>query len=119
MTKPHVIVLSITHQGLTKQQAATKYGVSIRWINTLLKRYEKDGLDGIKPKPKTPKTSPTKTPEATKNLILEIRYDLTQSGFDAGPKSISWHMRKQNVAIPSHATIWRILKQHGAIHTRT
>ena len=115
MTKPHVIVLSITHQGLTKQQAAIKYEVSTRWINTLLKRYEQEGLDGLKPKPRTPKTSPTKTPEAIKNLILEIRYDLTQNGFDAGPKSISWHLQQQNIATPSHATIWRILKQNGAI----
>ena len=50
MTKPHVIVLSITHQGLTKQQAR---------------------LGGWKIKPRTPKNSPSNTSAAAVILIID------------------------------------------------
>lgn len=73
MTKPHVIVLSITHQGLTKKQAAHKFNVSIRWINKLLARYKQESLDGLEPKSRRPRSSPTKSDQTVSDLILEIR----------------------------------------------
>lgn len=115
MTKPHVIVLSITHQGLTKQQAAHKFNVSIRWINKLLARYKQEGLDGLEPKSRRPRSSPTKSDQTVSDLILEIRYHLIAQGMDAGPRSIAWQISNQDLTPPSNATIWRILKTAGAI----
>jgi transposase len=45
MSKSRIIVLSVVQQGLTKAEAARKYGVSWRWVHTLVTRYGKDGLD--------------------------------------------------------------------------
>lgn len=115
MPKPHVIVLAITHQGLTKQQAATKYKVSIRWINILLNRYRDGGLAALEPIPKTPKTNPRATPENMVQLVLETRYQLVSDGFDGGPISIHWYLTQQKANPPSRATIWRILKRNDAI----
>lgn len=115
MTKPHVIVLSVTHQKLSKQEVSQKYGVSVRWINVLLKRFEQQGLEGLTPQTRTPKTNPKATPQHLINIILETRYDLTAAGFDNGAKSIAWHMNQQKITPPSTATIWRILKRNGAI----
>jgi transposase len=50
MSKMRVIVLAITHQGLTKQEAANKYKVSRRWIDKLLQRYAEGGLEALEPK---------------------------------------------------------------------
>jgi transposase len=90
MAKPHVIVLSITQQGLTKHQAAHKYNVSHCWIKQLLARYEREGLEGLEPKPRRPHSSPNSTAESIKDLVLEIRYQLIEQGMDAGPRSIAW-----------------------------
>lgn len=115
MTKPHVIVLSVTHQKLSKQEVSRKYGVSIRWINILLKRYEQNGLEALTPQTRKPKTSPHQTPQHIIDVILETRYELTEKGFDNGAKSIAWQLSQQQIKPPSNATIWRILKRHGAI----
>jgi transposase InsO family protein len=48
-------------------------------------------------------------------LILDIRYELTAEGLDAGAKSIAWRLAKLGEAAPSTATIWRILSAAGAI----
>lgn len=45
MSNARMIVLSITHQGLTKAQAAAKYGVTLRWVNILLARFSPGGFD--------------------------------------------------------------------------
>jgi transposase InsO family protein len=116
MTKPHVIVLAITHQKLTKQQASTKYQVSQRWINILLNRYKTQGLSGLEPQSRKPKTNPNQTPQHMVDLILQTRYELTQQGFDNGAKTIAWNLTQQGVKPPSHATIWRVLKRNGAIN---
>ena len=114
MNKSHVIVLSVIEQGLTKKQAADKYGVSIRWINILLARYRSSGLDGLHPKSRRPGRSPTKTNDEMVQRILSIRFELTEAGMDNGPKSIHWQISQSSQA-PSKTTIWRILKAHGAI----
>jgi transposase len=50
MSKAKVIVLSVIEQGLLKAEVARRYGVSWRWVHTLIQRYERGGLDGLEPR---------------------------------------------------------------------
>ena len=115
MTKPHVIVLSVTHQGLSKKEVATKYDVSIRWINTLIKRFNEGGIEAIQPQSRKPKTSPTAITQELVNLILDTRTSLEEQGLDAGPHSIAWQMKQAKQQPPSIPTIHRTLKRAGLI----
>ncbi len=115
MPKPHVIVLSITHQGLTKRQVAQKYSVSVRWINLLLARYREHGLEGLEPRSKRPLHSPTRITDEVVQAVLAARFELTQKGLDSGPKTIAWSLSQQGFTPPSLASIWRILAKNGAI----
>jgi transposase len=45
MSKSRVIVLSVVQQGLTKAEVARKYGVTWRWVHTLVTRYEQGGFE--------------------------------------------------------------------------
>ena len=104
-----VIVLAITNQGLTKQQAAQKYGVTIRWIDTLLKRHREGGIEAVQPQSRKPHTNSKATPPAMIEAVKTMRYELETQGLDAGPISIHWHLQRQNLTPPSTATIRRIL----------
>jgi transposase InsO family protein len=115
MSKMRVIVLAITHQGLTKQQAAEKYRVTRRWIDILLKRFNEHGLDALEPQKRTPKTNPNATPAAMVEAVKQMRYELETLGLDAGPISIAWNLQQQNLKPPSPATIRRILVRHNMI----
>ena len=110
-----VIVLAITHQGLTKQEAATKYKVSRRWIDKLLKRYAEEGLEGLEPKKRTPKTNPRATHPDLIEAVKQMRYELETLGLDAGPNSIHWHLTREQITPPSTATIRRILVRANMI----
>jgi len=110
-----VIVLSITHQGLTKQQAAEKYNVSRRWIDILLKRFNEHGLEALEPRKRTPKTNPRATPIELVEAVKQMRYELESTGLDAGPISIHWNLKQQGLEPPSTATIRRILTRANMI----
>lgn len=115
MSKSHVIVLSVVHQGLTKREVAQKYSVSIRWIDQLLARYRIGGLDAVQPLSKRPRSSPRRIPDELRQLVLDVRFDLTSRGLDDGPKSIHWILSQEGITPPSTASIWRILSKAGAI----
>jgi transposase InsO family protein len=115
MSKMRVIVLAITHQGLTKNQAAEKYKVSKRWINILLNRYHESGLEALEPKSRKPKTNPRATPPHLIEAVKQMRYELETQGLDAGPISIHWHLTQQGLTPPSTATIRRVLQRANMI----
>ena len=94
MSKSRIIVLSVTQQGLTKAEVARKYGVSWRWVHTLVTRYEKDGLDALEQSRK-PKSNPRHISPTLTNRIIELRRELTATGLDAGPGSIRSYLNKE------------------------
>ena len=49
MSKARVIVLSVVHQGLSQAEAARRYGVSWRWVHTLVQRYREGGMAAVEP----------------------------------------------------------------------
>ena len=115
MSKSHVIVLSVIQQGLTKTEVAEKFGVSWRWVHTLVTRYEQDGLAGIEPKSRRPHTNPNQTSDAIKARIIELRTHLTQAGLDAGPTSIRSWLQAEGRHAPAESTISRILTAAGLV----
>jgi transposase len=76
MSKNRVIVLSVTHQNQTIREVARKYGVSERWVYTLLRKYRQNGLEGLEPESKRPKTNPHQTGPETAELIKDLRISL-------------------------------------------
>lgn len=115
MSKSQVIVFSVVQQGLSKTEVATKYGVSWRWVHTLVTRYEKEGLPGLEPKSRRPHTNPRQTSEATKARIITLRTQLTTAGLDAGPASIRAWLLAEGSYSPAESTISRILTHAGLV----
>jgi len=47
--------------------------------------------------------------------IIELRKALAEQGLDAGAHTIAFHLAKRRAAVPSVATIWRILERRGFV----
>jgi transposase len=113
--KNRIIVISVVVEGRSKAEVAKDYGVTYRWVHTLVTRYLAGGWEAIQPRSRRPLTSPTKTPAALEAGVLQLRRDLSAAGHDAGPHTIAAHLAREHGASPAPSTIWKILKRHGLI----
>ena len=115
MSKARVIVLSVVEQGMSKTDAARKFGVSRRWVHTLVDRYNTGGLDALEPRSRKPHTSRSATPAEIRERIIHHRQSLTTDGLDAGPVTIAWHLEQEGLTPPAISTIRRIITAAGLV----
>lgn len=115
MSKHRVVVLKVIANQLTVAEAAVQYGLSRRQLHRLLARYREGGIEAVDPQSRRPKTNPHATPPEVVERVLRLRGELIARGFDAGPVTISWHLDREGLPVPSHATIHRILTRAGLI----
>ena len=115
MSKARVIVLSVVHQGLSQAEVARRYGVSWRWVHTLVQRYHEGGMAAVEPRSSRPHVSPQRIKEEVRTLILELRHELTTQSLYAGPETIQWHLEERGYLAPSTSTIRRVLVQAGLV----
>lgn len=118
MSKNRVIVASVVLENRPKSEVARDYGVTYRWVHTLVRRYEQGGWDAVEPQSRKPKTSPRRTSPEVTARILELREKLTDAGYDAGPATIAAHLETETGTSPNPATIWKILKRHGLVEAQ-
>jgi transposase InsO family protein len=79
------------------------------------RRFGQDGLAGLQELSRRPKSSPGQTPAAVEEAVLRKRKQLLEQGLDHGPQSIVWALQRDEVAVPSRSTVWRILTRYGLI----
>lgn len=115
MSKHRVVVLKIVAKQLTVTEAAQQYGLSRRQLHRLLARYRDGGLEAVDPQSRRPRTNPQATPPEVIDRIVALRAELIAGGFDAGPVTIGWHLTREGLPVPSHATIHRVLTRAGLI----
>jgi transposase InsO family protein len=117
MSLAELVVTAVRLEGRTKAEVARDYGVSPRWVYELCRRYDRDGPAGLEPRSRRPHASPSRTPAALEDEIVELRKHLSDLGVDAGAHTIGVHLERAHPgeALPSVATIWRILSRRGFV----
>lgn len=70
--------------GASQSEVARTYGVSQGWISRLMARYREEGEAAFEPRSRRPHSSPNATDQATVDLALRLRRELTEQGHDAG-----------------------------------
>jgi transposase InsO family protein len=113
--KNRIIVISVVVEGRSKVEVAKDYGVTYRWVHTLVTRYLNGGWDAIEPRSRKPLTSPSRTPPDVETQVIELRRSLQKSGHDAGPHTIAAHLEREHGTSPAVSTIWKILTRHGLV----
>ena len=94
------------------------HGVSRDTFYEVRKRFAVEGDAGLEPRSRAPHRVANRTPVVVEDLIVELRKELEDVGLDAGPATIHYWLGRRldgQVAVPSPATIWRVLSRRGFI----
>jgi transposase len=89
-------------------EVCRRFGISRKTFYKWLRRYEETAGDvlSLVDHSRTPRSHPTKTEEAVRMRILQIR---STTGF--GPRRIASQLQNENIHL-STRTIWKILREH-------
>jgi transposase InsO family protein len=112
---PQLVVTAVLVEGRSKSEVARQYGVSRRWVITLVQRYLAEGDAGLEPRSRRPLSSPQRTPPELEQEIIEIRKNLDRAGHEAGAATIAFHLHQRHGRTPAVSTIWRILVDRGFV----
>jgi len=115
VSKARLVITAVLIEGRSQSQVARDYGVSQSWISRLIKRYTYEGDAAFEPRSRRPHTSPNRLPQATIDLIVALRTELTGKGLDAGPHTIAWHLEHHHRTHVSVASISRHLTAAGLV----
>jgi transposase InsO family protein len=115
VSKARLVITAVVVEGRSPGEVATAYGVSRSWVYELVARYRAEGDTALEPRSQRPKTSPRKLPQATVELIVELRRDLEGQGLDAGPDTIVWHLEHHHGLTVSTSSVLRYLRRAGLI----
>jgi transposase InsO family protein len=115
VSRAKLVITAITRQGLTQTEAARTYGVSEATVSRAMARYRAEGEAAFEPRSRRPHTSPRAHDPEVVNLVLQLRQELAESGHDAGPDTIAWHLEHHHQVVVSRATISRYLTKAGLV----
>jgi transposase InsO family protein len=115
MGMPQLVVTAVLVEGRSKSEVARDYGVSRRWVSTLVQRYLAEGDTGLQPRSRRPLRSPTRTADEVEDEIVAIRKGLDRHSHEAGAATIAAHLTRRHGASPAVSTIWRILTARGFV----
>lgn len=117
MSLARLVVTAVRLEGRTKAAVARDYGVSRQWVHQLVRRYDAEGEAGLEPRSRRPLRNPNRAPDRLEDEIAELRKELTDQGLDVGAHTIRVHLARRHgeAAVPSVATIWRILSRRGFV----
>jgi transposase InsO family protein len=115
MGMPQLVVTAVLVERRSKSEVARQYGVSRRWVITLVQRYLAEGEAGLAPRSRRPLRSPRRTPVEVEDEIVKIRKELDRGGHEAGAATIAFHLTQRHGSAPAVSTIWRILTARGFV----
>jgi transposase InsO family protein len=110
-----LVVAAVKEAGRSKSEVARDYGISRRWVQKVIRRYELEGEAGLEPRSRRPKTNPHQVPAELEDEIVRIRKHLAEEGLDAGAHTIAFHLHRRHGTSPAPSTIWRVLTRRGFI----
>ncbi|HZG93370.1 MAG TPA: IS481 family transposase [Mycobacteriales bacterium] len=115
MGMPQLVVTAVLVEGRSKSEVARQYGVSRRWVITLVQRYLAEGSAGLEARSRRPLRSPNQVGRDVEDEIVAIRKDLDRHGHEAGAATIAFHLAQRRGRVPAVSTIWRILVDRGFV----
>jgi transposase InsO family protein len=119
MSMARVVITAVVLEGRSKSEVARDYGVSRRWVQTLVARYRAEGEAAFEPRSRRPHSNPRRIAGQVEDAIVALRKQLVEAGHDAGAETIAFHLRQQlgeqRGAVPSVSTIWRVLSRRGFV----
>ncbi len=82
------------------------YGISRQAYYIWYRRYQAEGIEGLRTRSKRPKTSPNATHAEVVQKIIHLRQN-----YHFGPEKISMYLKRYHDVTISRSGVWRILKR--------
>jgi transposase InsO family protein len=115
MALARYVVDAVVLEGRGVREVARSHGVSKTWVSVQLARYRAGGYEALAPRSRRAHRRPNRTPPELEDVIVSLRKDLVDAGFDGGARTIYWHLSKVRADCPSISTIYRVLSRRGFI----
>ena len=115
MSRARLVITAVVVEGRTHADVAAEYGLSRSWVTRLVARYRAEGPAAFEPRSRRPNASPTRIPDETVELVVNLRSELESQGLDAGPHTISWHLAQRHQIAVSPSTVRRRLAERGLV----
>jgi transposase InsO family protein len=112
MSLREAFVQAAQEEGANMSELCRTYGISRTAGYTWLKRYQEAGGAGLVDRSRRPQHSPSRTPAAIEQLILEGRQRHPTWG---GRKLKRWLENQGHQGIPAPSTITEVLRRHGQL----
>jgi transposase InsO family protein len=109
------LIATVELEGLNVSEFCRAHGVSRDRFYEIRRRFEAEGEAGLEPRSRAPRVVANKTPGWLEDLIVGIRKELVDAGWEAGPAMISFQLGRRGVRAPSDSTIWRVLSRRGFV----
>ncbi len=100
-----LVVTAVLVEGRSKAEVAREYGVSRRWVITLVQRFLAEGEPGLIPRSRRPHRSPARTAQPVEDEIVALRKELDRDGHEAGAATIAAHLEHRHGHAPTVSTI--------------
>jgi transposase InsO family protein len=111
----HYAVNAVLVEGRSVRAVAGATGTSKSWVQRHVQLFRDGGADALEPRRRGPKHAPALTAPEVEDEIVWWRKHLGDAGFDAGARTIRYHLSQAHHSVPSLSTVHRVLRRRGLV----
>ena len=108
-------VTAVLVEGRSVRSVAASTGRSKSWVARHVALYREGGAEALTPKRRGPITAANRTAAPIEDAIIAMRKELSDLGYDAGARTIRYHLVQLGSSAPALSTIHRVLHRHGFV----
>jgi transposase InsO family protein len=112
-----VALLSYDRTTVTVAEFCRQHEMSRQTFYKYRRRFEAEGVAGLVPRSKRPRSSPRQVPPEQVEAVLVMHDQLRQDGWDHGARSVRDQLLAHGQPVPSDRSVHRILADHGRVKT--
>jgi transposase InsO family protein len=108
-------VTAVLVEGRSLRSVAASTGRSKSWVGRHVALYRQGGEAALTPLKRGPATAINRTPPEMEDAIVAMRKHLSDQGYDAGARTLRYHLQLSEGTAPARATIHRVLVRRGFV----
>jgi transposase InsO family protein len=108
-------VSAVLVEGRSVRAVAQATGTSKSWVQRHVQLFRSGGEAALEPMRRGPQRPPALTAPEVEDEIVWWRKHLDEAGFDAGARTIHYHLSQVHEVVPSLSTIHRVLRRRGLV----
>ena len=115
MDLAHYAVNAVLVEGRSVRAVAAATGTSKSWVQLHVQLFRDGGEEALEPQRRGPRLAPALTAPEVEDEIVWWRKHLGDAGFDAGARTIRYHLSQAHHSVPSLSTVHRVLRRRGLV----